>query len=55
MSETLEYDWDTRYDGIQGFPSHLRNRVSEPSTLREDHHLGVDQEHLLNRKGTSSN
>ena len=31
MSETPEYDWDTRYDGIQGFPSHLRNRVSEPS------------------------
>ena len=21
-----------RYDGIQGFPSHLRNRISEPST-----------------------
>ena len=29
---TPEYDWDTRYDGIQGFPSHLRNRVSETST-----------------------
>ena len=29
---TPEYDWDTRYDGISGFPSHLRNRVSEPST-----------------------
>ena len=29
---TPEYDWDTRYDGIQGFPSHLKNRVSEPST-----------------------
>ena len=25
-------DWDTRYDGIQGFSSHLRNRVSETST-----------------------
>ena len=29
---TPEYDWDTRYDGIQGFPSHLKNRVSEPGT-----------------------
>ena len=32
MGETPEYDWDTRYDGIQGFPSRLRNRVSETST-----------------------
>ena len=32
VSETPEYDWDTRYDGIPGFPSHLRNRISEPST-----------------------
>ena len=32
MSETPEYDWDTRYDGIPGFPSRLRNRISEPST-----------------------
>ena len=30
--DTPEYDWDTRYDGIQGFPSHFKNRVSEPST-----------------------
>ena len=30
--DTPEYDWDTRYDGIHGFPSHLRNRISEPST-----------------------
>ena len=29
---TPEYDWDTRYDGISGFPSRFRNRVSEPST-----------------------
>ena len=29
---TPKYDWDTRYDGISGFLSHLRNRVSEPST-----------------------
>ena len=28
---TPEYDWDTRYDGIQGFPSRLKNRVSETS------------------------
>ena len=31
-SDTPEYDWDSRYDGIHGFPSQLRNRVSEPST-----------------------
>ena len=29
---TPEYDWDTRYDSISGFPGQLRNRVSEPST-----------------------
>ena len=32
VGNTPEYDWDTRYDGIQGFPSRLRNRVSETST-----------------------
>ena len=32
IGDTPEYDWDTRYDGIQGFSSHLINRVSEPST-----------------------
>ena len=32
VGDTPEYDWDTRYVGIQGFPSHLRNRVSETST-----------------------
>ena len=32
VGNTPEYDWDTRYDGIQGFPSHLRKRVSEIST-----------------------
>ena len=32
IGDTPEYDWDTRYDGIKGFPSHLRNRISEPST-----------------------
>ena len=26
-----EYDWDTRYDGISGFLSCLKNRFSEPS------------------------
>ena len=30
--DTPEYHWDTGYDGIQGFSSRLRNRVSEPST-----------------------
>ena len=29
VGNTPEYDWDTRYDGIQGFSSRLRNRVSE--------------------------
>ena len=32
VGDTPEYDWDTRYDEIQGFPSHLRNRVSETCT-----------------------
>ena len=32
VGDTLEYDWDTWYDGIWGFPSHLRNRVIKPST-----------------------
>ena len=32
VGDTPEYHWDTGYDGIQGFPSHLRNRVSETST-----------------------
>ena len=34
ISETPESYWDTRYDGIHGFPSYLKNRVSEPSTLQ---------------------
>ena len=32
VEDTPEYDWDTRYNGIRGFSSHLKNRVSEPST-----------------------
>ena len=32
VGDTPEYHWDTGYDGIQGFMSHLRNRVSETST-----------------------
>ena len=32
IGDTPEYDWNTRYDGIRGISSHLRNRVSEPST-----------------------
>ena len=32
VGETPEYHWDTGYDGIQGFPCHLRNTVSETST-----------------------
>ena len=52
---TPEYDCDTRYDGIQGFPSHLKNRVSEPSTPRGDNHLGGDPECPPNHKGTINN
>ena len=36
IEDTPEYDWDTRYDGVQGFASHLKNRVSEPSTQGKD-------------------
>ena len=32
VGDTPEYHWDTGYDGIQGFSSQLRNRVSETST-----------------------
>ena len=32
MGDTPEYYWDTGYDGIRGFSSRLRNRVSETST-----------------------
>ena len=32
MGDTPEYYLDTGYDGIKGFPSRLRNRVSETST-----------------------
>ena len=32
VGDTPEYHWDTSYDGIQGFSSRLRNRVSETST-----------------------
>ena len=31
VGDTPEYLWDTGYDGIQDFSSHLRNRVSETS------------------------
>ena len=32
VGDTPEYHWDTGYDGVQGFSSHLRNRVSQTST-----------------------
>ena len=32
VGDTPEYHWNTGYDGIQGFSSRLRNRVSETST-----------------------
>ena len=32
VGDTPKYHWDTGYDGVQGFSSHLRNRVSETST-----------------------
>ena len=52
---TPKYDWDTRYDGISGFPSHLRNRVSEPSTLQRGQSPRGDPRHLLNHKGIINN
>ena len=36
VEDTPEYDWDTRYDGVRGFASHLKNRVSEPSTSQRN-------------------
>ena len=50
MGGTPEYDWDTRYDGISGFPSRLRNRVSEPSTPQRGQSPRGDLEHPLNHK-----
>ena len=32
VGDMPEYHWDTSYDGIQGFSSRLKNRVSETST-----------------------
>ena len=32
ITGTPRYDWDVGYDGIQGFATQLRNRVSEPPT-----------------------
>ena len=40
---TPEYDWDTRYDGIIGSTSHLKNRVSEPSTPQGEQSPGGPQ------------
>ena len=34
VGDTPEYLWDTGYDGIQGFASRLRNRVSEKYTTK---------------------
>ena len=35
ITGTPRYDWDERYDGIQGFATQLRNRVSEPPTPQQ--------------------
>ena len=32
ITGTPRYDWDARYDGIRGFATQLRNRVSDPPT-----------------------
>ena len=32
ITGTPRYDWDTRYDGVPGFATQLRNRVSDPPT-----------------------
>ena len=55
MGDTPEYHWDTGYDGIQGFSSHLRNRVSETSTPQGGQSLGEGLEHLLNLKDHLNN
>ena len=52
---TPEYDWDTRYDGIQGFSSHLKNRVSEPGTPQEGQSPRGGLEHLPNPKDSINN
>ena len=32
ITGTPRYDWDAGYDGVQGFATQLRNRVSDPPT-----------------------
>ena len=32
ITGTPRYDWDARYDGVQGFATQLRNRISDPPT-----------------------
>ena len=32
ITGTPRYDWDVQYDGVQGFATQLRNRVSDPPT-----------------------
>ena len=50
MGGTPEYNWDTRYDGISGFPSHLAKRVSEPSTPQRGQSPRGNLKHPLNHK-----
>ena len=51
MGGTPKYDWDTRYDGISGFQSCLRKRISEPSTPQRGQSPRGVPKHLLNHKG----
>ena len=50
VGDTPEYHWDTGYDGIQGFSSRLRNRVSETSTPQGGQSPREGLGHLLNLK-----
>ena len=55
VGDTPEYDWDTKYDRIQGFLSRLKNRVSETSTPQGGQSPRGDLGHLLNLKDNLSN
>ena len=50
-----EYDWDTRYDGISGFPSQLKIELVNLVPLREVTCPGGDPRHLQNHKDIIKN
>ena len=55
VEDTPEYYWDTGYDGITGFSSCLKNRVSETSTPQGGQSPREGLEHLLNLKDNLNN